>query len=219
MASYLFGKRPKMDQTLMSRDTVKKLGTGGKEYRVADAFLKEHPELKSVFNRHSERQALGKEIYQAGGGTVSKSKDRFGYTEGDFIKTLEDMRKSGALNRKETIHAAEKTLKSTGHYKREYVKELYEFDSNKKSPEQSPQAGSTSTASKPKRFGSSFIARRTAAVDNYFGKSFVSGLNRKTSQSSRQDPISPSISGHGAGPRPIPSKFKAGGNSFPRLFK
>ncbi len=140
MASYLLGKRPKMNQMLMSRDTVKKLGSGGKEYRVADAFLNEHKELKGTLT-YSQRKELGKRIFQSGGGNVSKSKDRFGFTEGDFVKTLEDMRISGALTRQETIRAAEKTLKSSGAYKRHSMNELRSFDPSKASS-QSPEAHS-----------------------------------------------------------------------------
>lgn len=130
---YIFARRPKADQTILNRKTVhdvSRLGT--KKILVADALLKEHPELKPIFRQKHKRDALASKIFEKGGGAAgSKTKDRFGFTEKDLLETVKDLRSDGLLTRKESIKMAKSTLKSTGRRGREYLREIYSFDPGK----------------------------------------------------------------------------------------
>jgi hypothetical protein len=162
---YLFAKRPKKDQTLMSWKDVRGVSKhGANKLLIAEQFLEQNPKLKPFFTRHHEKEVLAEKIFKSGGGeSRSKWDDRWGYTEKELLKDLEAMGQEGMLTRREMIRAADSTLKSTGRHKREYMREIYAFKRGKKDTVDTGKADLVSA--KPRQALASLRGIKKDAID------------------------------------------------------
>ncbi|MEI7749445.1 MAG: hypothetical protein WCJ25_00385 [Candidatus Moraniibacteriota bacterium] len=231
MSVYVLGKRPNRDGTILQWKDVKNLGKNGKEYRVADAFLKKTPELAATL-KYSERMKLGKELYEAGGGKLhSRTGDFFGLTEKDATGIIKKMEERGELTRSEAIRTEKsmlKTSKSTASFKRQQMREIYKAHRTGKYVTGSNSAKDrqvSSQASAPMKglvpFSASPSVQNRQVAEQSFGKSYVSHHpNQSPQRQSGPKPISSSLPTTGTSMKPLSSGPKTGGfSSAPRLLK
>lgn len=192
----------------MSWQEIRSLGKGGKEYRVADAYLKRHPGMKSVFNKYSERKELGKRLAEAGGvkyGSISH--DRFGLTESEAVGVAKKMAESGSLSDVEARRFAKDLLKgsaSTASFKRQQMREMYDIRHGKADLRTSETSVSAQSASVSEVRPHGFMSSRKPALrddrgaaPHSFGHSDASHVSRTGTMPHGPGgkPLGPSIGG------------------------